>query len=510
VQKRVESTKAVSCTGSSCPERFIQNLKKQHETVPVDDEESADILTFDVDPELLEFCDKLGLDKIKDRESVVFLLRNEYQSKWNEIKANFRAGKPRVVITGTAGIGKSAFRFFVLRQWLLSDGMEDFDSVVFNAGEQYYRVDHLGKVTTYEMREELDRRSLCLLDPCALLDKQTRLMFRLAIVTSSASPFTSQQNKYSLRDFNCYIRVMKAWTVGELRAIHPHADQRRILDFSYQKDDGERLCIPRWIIMDEELVEIEIIKARAGTSAAALRRFLRTPNSYAVDPNMPYALCRIEYIPRIGWAATGFISNYVAKYIHKWVSDESALNIENFNELLQCPFSYGLFGSIFEDWVKTGLGEKRKVLEVNLENEFKRFQFNGVQSYSWRRVRKTGKVLFSSIHLEDGVFNKPDGVDSPSIDGYAVHRDSNTLVMVQPTVSLTHSEANFLAVNDLIDAAKEKGVTTILMVYVVLSKNFQQFRAPACKALVEAGVTICVGTITDESDLIATCNAELL
>jgi hypothetical protein len=484
-------------------------LKKQHTIVPGDEEESQKILTFDIDPELLEFCDELGLDKIKGQESVVFLLRNEYQSKWNEINENYRDGLPRVVITGTSGIGKSAFCFFVLRQWLLGDG-KDFDSVVFNADERYYRVDPLGKVTKYKEQEALDRRSLSLLDPCALLDKKKRLGFRLSIVTSSPSPLTKQQtrNKYSLRDLNCYTLVMKAWTVGELRAVYPHADERRILDFSDHQDDGERLCIPRWIIMDEKLVEIEIVKALDGTSAAALRRFLKTPMSYARDSNMPYTLCRIEFIPRTGWAATGFISNYVAKYIHKWISDEAALNIENFNELVQSPFSYGLFGGIFEDWVQTGLGEKGKVLEVKLENGIQHFQFNGLQSYSWRRIRKTGKVVFASIHLENEVFNKPDGVDSPSIDGYAVH--SNTLVMVQATVSLTHSGAKLLAVIDLINSATAKGVTAILMVYVVLAKNLQNFRAPACKELVEAGVKICVGTITDESDLIAKYNAELL
>ncbi len=62
------------------------------------------------------------------------------------------------------------------------------------------------------------------------------------------------------------------------------------------------------------------------------------------------------------------------------------------------------------------------------------------------------------------MFNKPDGLESPSIDGYAVH--SNTLVMVQPTVSLTHSGAKLLAVEDPIDAAKLKGVTAVFMVYV--------------------------------------------
>jgi hypothetical protein len=337
VQTRIKSDPVLSA-GSNCHELFIQNLKKQHTTVAGVDEDSADILNFDVDPELQIFCDQLGLDKEERQESFTFLLRKEYQSKWNEIKAKYRHGKRRVVITGTAGIGKSAFRFFVLRQWLLGDG-SDFESVVFNAGEEYYRVHHDGRIFEYEKNEEIDRQSLCLLDPCALLDKRTRLVFRLSIVTSSPSPLTKQQNKYSLGDFQCYILVMKAWTVSEVRAVFPQYDESRLLDFSYQQDDGERLCIPRWIIMDEELVEMEIVNALDGTSPAALRRFLRTPKSFARDADMPYALCRIELVPRVGWAATGFISNYVAEYIHKWISDEAALNIETFNDLVQCPFS---------------------------------------------------------------------------------------------------------------------------------------------------------------------------
>ena len=119
----------------------------------------------------------------------------------------------------------------------------------------------------------------------------------------------------------------------------------------------------------------------------------------------------------------------------------------------------------------------------------------------WRRVKKTGKVIFESMHPEEGVFNTPDGLESPSIDGYAVH--SKTLVMVQTTVSLTHSGAKLKAVEDLIKAAKQKGVSTALMVYVVPKQNLGKFRPPACPELVKAGVKICVGTLSEESDLIA-------
>ena len=490
-------------------ENFINNLKKQPTAVKPsagEDDDSEQILDFDYDSDLSTLCFSFGLDTISGYDHVIFLLRKEYQRLWEEIRTSYNARcKRQVVIIGTSGIGKSAFRFYVLRQWLLGDDL-GFVSVVFNAGENYYRVDKLGKVSPYEKQLELDLQSLCLLDPCNMIDKQARLGFGLTVVTSSPPPFTKQQNKYSLSDFHCYTLVMKAWTVGEVRAICPGAKEQRIRDFSYLDEDGEQLCIPKWILMDE-MVQVEIVASHDGTSAAALRRLLMAPKSDARDPNLPYSLCRIENRPGKGWAATGFISNYVAKYIHKWACEDYDINIENFNKLIQNPFSHGFFGSIFEDWVKTVLGEKERELEVRLDDGVRNFKFNGVQSYTWRRNKKTGKVSFPHIHLENGVFNKPDGAESPSIDGYAVH--SNTLVMVQPTVSLTHSEAKLVAVEDLIAAAKKKGVTSVLMVYVVLLKNFEKFRAPVCPDLRAEGVKVCVGVIPDETDLLAKFNEEI-
>ena len=493
-------------SGHSTIERFIDNLKKQPTNIPGEDGDSEQVLNFDVDSHLSKRSYLFGLDKTRGQDHVIFLLRKEYQLLWGEIKQSYNDGEFQVVIMGTAGIGKSAFRFYVLRQWLLEDDL-GFESVVFNAGEKYYRVDKRGKVVAYESQDELDVQSLCLIDPCSMLDKQTRVGFGLTIVTSSPSPFTGQQNKYSLSAFECYILVMKAWTVSEVRAVCARVEVQRIRDFSYQDEDGEQRCIPRWIIMNEERINKAIISSHQETSPAALRRLLMAPKSSARDPNLPYSLCRIEDRPNEGWAATGFISNYVAKYIHKWIFEDCALTIENFNQLPQNPFSHGFLGTIFEDWVQTGLGEKGRLLEVRLEDGTRNFQFRGAQSCAWRRNKKTGKVTFPHLHLENEVFNKLDGLESHSIDGYAIH--SNTLVMIQPTISLTHSEAKLVAVEGLINAAKAKGVTSILMVYVVLVKNFEKFRAPACENLKAEGVKVCVGVIRDESDLLAKFSAEM-
>ena len=106
-----------------------------------------------------------------------------------------------------------------------------FESVVFNAGEKYYRVYRDGNMSTYEQDDSLDLESMCLLDPCELVDKQSRLWFGLTMISSSPSQFTKRQNQYSLSDFQSYKVVMKAWTESEIRAVCPQVAQQRFLDF---------------------------------------------------------------------------------------------------------------------------------------------------------------------------------------------------------------------------------------------------------------------------------------
>jgi hypothetical protein len=194
----------------------------------------------------------------------------------------------------------------------------------------------------------------------------------------------------------------------------------------------------------------------------------------------------------------------VVKKIHKWVHDRVILS---FVELLKNPFSHGLFGGIFEDWMQTALGQNKRKSSFLYGGNDLEFPFSGIQSYAWSR-KKGGKVLFPQIHLEDKIFKKPDGVDSSSIDDHGIYDDY--LLLLQATVGMPHSGAKLLAVEDIIAAARlAQKDTKIFMVYVVPQSRVSDFRPPTCGELVGVGATVCVGVITDEDDRFAKYLTEL-
>ena len=191
------------------------------------------------------------------------------------------------------------------------------------------------------------------------MDKIKHLPHEKNILTSSPSPMTNQPNKFSVRDFRCEVLVgllvSNAWTESEIMSVSPNSDIGRYMKFSYVTD-GERLCIPRWMTYPDDQVDGYINRHCDQCSAAALETFLKTSTNYTQDISMPYSLCVIEKILGHEWVVTRFISDYVAKKIHKWVHDKVILNKTSFVELLKNPFSHGLFGGIFEDWMQTALG----------------------------------------------------------------------------------------------------------------------------------------------------------
>ena len=133
-------------------------------------------------------------------------------------------------------------------------------------------------------------------------------------------------------------------------------------------------------------------------SAAALQYFLQISVKHIQDKDIPYSLCVIEDVSGIGWTATGFISSYVAKLIHKWDTDKEILDKTTFVGLLKNPFPHGLFGCIFEDWLQTALGKERKVLRFLYQGTYQEIQFWRVANslvlgrlfaLVWSRTRKT-------------------------------------------------------------------------------------------------------------------------
>jgi hypothetical protein len=84
----------------------------------------------------------------------------------------------------------------------------------------------------------------------------------------------------------------------------------------------------------------------------------------------------------------------------------------------------------------------------------------------------------------------------PSIDGYGIIGDC--LLMIQFTVSPSHSAALWSDVGHIVQAAREnvKASLEVFLVYVV--PVVSEFTIPCCETLLANGVTVCMGKIDGE------------
>jgi hypothetical protein len=246
-------------------------------------------------------------------------------------------------------------------------------------------------------------------------------------------------------------------------------------------------------------VQEELREACSDAGITALVRFITYNRAkHVINSNIPYRLFRIENIPEVGWAATDFISVRVARFVYGWVSDHLNHQRMDFIQLIRNPFSHGLFGTIFENWVSSGLSSKGKMLVLPRVTP-RRLVFHGLQYFSWKQLRT--KVAISPVLLETGILYKPEGSKCPSIDGYALHGD--VLLLLQSTVARSHSKAVYSVVVDIIVAARAKiAHVRILMVYIVPQAVKAHFRAPVCSSLLEEDVSVVVGVVNDETDLV--------
>lgn len=151
--------------------------------------------------EKVELLDELQLTRPHGTgtQELNFLLRKEYDTLVEDMQVCKKRG---AIVVGTSGIGKSAFRFDMMRRWLNKDKklpQKTFPKVFFNLGVAFYEMDASGTVSPMpkvDVLRHLPRDRLALLDPCqqiAGLDKS--LHFNFMLVTTSASPLSGQETK---------------------------------------------------------------------------------------------------------------------------------------------------------------------------------------------------------------------------------------------------------------------------------------------------------------------------
>jgi hypothetical protein len=419
-----------------------------------------------------DICHGVGFPLVSST-STRFLLRKEYKRLWLEIMEDFACSR-RSIVVGTAGIGKSLFRFYLIWKWLKGD--EDISGIFldirFNSGNKCFLVQRDGTVLEISEQQCLmeSTESLVLLDPCLALSGTKNFMCKLLIITSSPSALIGQSaicNLSQLRKLSI-VYVMKMWTEEEWFLFLPGTDKEHFSKFS-SREVLTTYCVPRWLTYRPK----EIV----GQLKASL-------NEQHTEGLCKYLLGKGSQPGYNQWEVYGFISDYVTSLILSWAGISDQVNKSNFLNLFRNPYSGGLLGNCFENWVFEMLEAKTDLIVFNKGK--RRFHFDSMKYFNFIPRARIPCIL------DNQVLQRPDQGTMPSIDAYGIV--GNTLLLLQFTVGLTHSGALWKHVGHIVDTARNRNPEIqVLMVYVVPEP--QNFSIPKCKSLEEKQVHTAVGQL---------------
>ena len=453
---------------------------------------------------------KLQLKNAQGTTHSSFLLREEYRTLLQNLGTD-NTSKFGAIIVGTSGIGKSAFRFYVMRQWLNNDEKlpkTRFPKVIFNLGDAFNGMDGSGAV--HELPEvpslaKLPQDRLALLDPCELiagLDKS--LHFNFMLVTTSASPLSGQETKFGnykellkalIESQFGAVLVMQMWNYEEIKAVAPDASDELIRNFGY---------VPRWCLRDDLTTEAEMRKALEVVEVQdfkALYEFLTATPLFALSRNccLPYKVMKIEGEGNL-WGTRSFISKFVANFFVEKAQSTSQDEHAKIAQMMKNPFSMQAFGHIFEEWAYKQLAEGQTCTFDS--NEMKgSFKSSGTFE---RDEAKTQKSMKPKIEC-GALLRAPINYGSIDMFGLIETEDAGKwqLLMFQETVGQKHREAQWNDINSIVGAcqqiAKEKKKELeCLLIYLVPKDSYEHFKCPECKALKDNHISISKGCFNIE------------
>mmetsp|Transcript_33264 Transcript_33264/g.69675 ORF Transcript_33264/g.69675 Transcript_33264/m.69675 type:complete len:505 (-) Transcript_33264:236-1750(-) len=445
-----------------------------------------DVLTIKCRPDI---CNLVGFP-YRPSSSTKFLIRKDYERLWTEIMQGYNAGNRKSIVVGTAGIGKSLFRFYLARKWLLGDPdiLGIFKDVRFNIGNSFFLVRKDGavlKISDERCLLESDE-SLVLLDPCIALSGIKDVLCKLLIITSSPSALVGHSSTCSLSQFRklAIIFVMRMWTKEEWFRFSPGTDRVHFAKFS-SREGFTTFCVPRWLSYTPMEIEGQLLASLNEQHSKGLCRFiLSTGNRRLMGAYLPYRLCKVYQPGYNQWEVYGFISDYVSNYILVSAGISDQVNKANFLTLLHSPWSGGLLGHCFENWAFELLEARNELIVFN--GVHSTFRFDSMNYFNFVPRKPIPCVLVG------GVLQRPDQASMPSIDAYGIVE--KTLLLLHFTVGLTHSDALWKHVRHIVKAARKKNPEVqVLMVYVVPEPT--KFSIPKCESLKKNQVVVVAGQL---------------
>jgi len=465
VKRRKVSTgsdKAMSC--------FFQQLKR---ATPVENILTIAGLSHQLQGEL----QLIALDGATD---VRFLLRDDYQRLKQTLPLTTSLAS---IVVGTAGIGKSAFRFYIMREWMLGFLQVYFAVCIFNVGETCYELDKDGNV--YQLisgdLRAFGRDALALFDPCKrVTDLHKNFHFKHMVLTTSASPLLNQEKGtgWSLSELakasDASEHVLQMWTREEILAVNPMASEEMLVAFG---------CVPRWVAESSvQKADRKLASCFSLEKCSALYEFFKTPFRANVSRSagLPYRVMHIVEDSKQGWGAKGFISKHVAKLFLDEARSVAQKRAEDFASMLTNPFGHQALGEMFEQWAFAKLVQQGECVLESADPMKGRFNMAG----SFERCDVKSKVA-AMMKMSIGTLYKAPACFG-SIDMYGVTQEVESggitpgqLMLFQETVGHQHRPALWNHIRPIVTAARESWKDVrVTLTYLV--PNGEPFVVPNC------------------------------
>jgi hypothetical protein len=152
--------------------------------------------------------------------------------------------------------------------------------------------------------------------------------------------------------------------------------------------------------------------------------------------------------------------------------------------LLQNRFLRGGLGIFFERWLFDQLGAGLKLDIIGADSSIQhKFAFTQMSI-----------IASCSVEMDQNIVYKLDRTTLPTIEGYSLV--DSRLLLLQSTVSETHSAARYDDVKEIVQAARRAviGRLTILVVYI--APSHKEFHLPVCAGF-PRGTAVVRGMVDD-------------
>jgi hypothetical protein len=210
------------------------------------------------------------------------------------------------------------------------------------------------------------------------------------------------------------------------------------------------------------------------------------------DSRLPFRLCVVEPgDDGLGWFVTGFMS----KRIERLALQQAELFADGkrveLNNLLQNKFLRGGLGIGFERWIFDALADGSDLS----------FEYNESTTSCLKdmHVNLKGMHLINSgeaLGMDNNVLYKFSQVNKPSIEGYALV--NKCLLLLQTTVSKSHSAVHRGHVQDIISAARIILHQSLIVIAVYIApSSVKTFTLPHCSTFTIQNFHVVRGRVND-------------